>query len=258
MIAWWRTCPYSHAMPHKTSRSGTGAVGWPSWALAIAVLAVLAAVLDSLPHWLLSRRTADWKGLEPLERLQLEATLRTALLQAVAGFVLLLGAVTAMRQLAVQRLQTRAAVATQYVDAFTRAVTQLTGEGPTVRVAGVYALSQLLRAGGEAAADIVEVLSRFIRQEPHVAGRVSPAAEVAVRQLALHGAAINVTGAALPHIDLRGLPLSGAVFRDCDLRDADLRGATLTGTDFSGANLLRVKSDASLTAAAATHQAAEE
>ncbi len=150
---------------------------------------------------------------------------------------------SSMRQLAVQRLQARAAVATQYVDAFTRAVTQLTGEGPTVRVAGVYALSQLMREGQRETSDIVEVLTRFIRQEPHVAGRVSPAVEVAVRQLAVNGAAIDATGAALPHIDLRGLPLTGAIFRDCDLRDADLRGATLIDSDFEGANMSRAKLD---------------
>lgn len=222
-------------------RVGSGGVTWASWVLAIAAMLLLALALDPLPHWLLERRGSDWKAIQPLERLQLESALRTALLQAIAGLVLLLGALTAIRQLAVQRLQARAALATQYVDAFTRAVSQLTGTSPTIRVAGVYALSQLLRSGGQESSDIVEVLTRFIRHEPHIAGRVSPAAEVALRQLALRSAAIDVSGAALPHVDLSGLALDGGVFRGCDLRDADLRGATLFGTDLTGADLTRAK-----------------
>jgi hypothetical protein len=78
-----------------------------------------------------------------MERYQLEGALRTALIQAIAGFLLVVGAVTAFRQYALARTQAAADRSAKYVDAFTKAVEQLESSNGTTSIAGVYALDRL-------------------------------------------------------------------------------------------------------------------
>ena len=183
-----------------TRRRPVSARALASTALLLAMLVLLLASIEPLPTWLLSRHRTDWDSLKPLERLQLEATLRTALIQAIAGLAVLLGAMTALRQFAVARLQAQTAVETQYVDAFTRALTQLSAESVTARVAGVYALDRLAASDTSRREPIYDVLERFIREEPAQDGRVSPAAEVVLCRLAGNGVRLDMRGVSLPSV----------------------------------------------------------
>jgi hypothetical protein len=232
----------------------TKAVSLTTYLVLILIAGLIAISIDPLPTWILSRHP-DWTALEPTQRLQSEATLRTTLVQAIAGLVVTLGAMTALKQLALTRRQTQATLESQYGDTFSRAITQLSSDAVTVRVGGVYALDRLLDSELNGQEQVMDVLQHFIRHESTINGSASPAAEAAIRRLAARSFRANLTGAGLPRADMSNLNLDGFCLVDCDLREADLRGSTLNGTDLSRADLSRALVDRAALSAATTIEA---
>ncbi len=239
------------------------------WSLALVALVAVAVTVSihPLPRLLLAQYAADWKALTALQRYQMEGALRASLLQGVAGLVLVIGATTALRQLTVARMQAEFAQRTQFVDAFTKAVTQLSDVAGATRVAGVYALTQLIETRRQDTAAIGEVLTRFIQTEGSKAVSAG-AVEAALRCLSAHSvegspwqlagaplqgrnmAGLKLSGCDLSHADLReaklmGSVLAGADLRSADLSRADLRGADLTGARLQGTRLLNIITDGS-------------
>jgi Pentapeptide repeats (8 copies) len=240
---------------------------------AAGLLLVLVLVVVVLPL----RFTADRHFDKASEELKAQNDVRTALLQALAGGVLLLGAYFTWRQLRVTREG-------QITDRYTKAVDQLGSEHLDVRVGGIYALERIARDSPDDRATIQEVLTAFVRghapwppppaastpetspQQPTTAATpqplstASPAAGtdtagqpdeiVAERQ----GPAADVQAAMtvrarrelppgglrpldLERVDLRHAQLIDANLQNAGLYYANLQGAWLIGANLYGARL---------------------
>lgn len=179
-------------------------------------------------------------------RLALQNDIRTTLLQALGGVVVLLGAWGAWRQLNVSREG-------QITDRFTRATDQLGSSQLDVKLGGIYALARIAKDSPADRAAIIEILSIYIRNHapwPPQSGQSSQSEPLEripplqKRAPDVH-AALNVLarspfpeyrGAAgreilkpldLSHTDLRKSNLWRAHLDEVDLQGAHLEGAEL-------------------------------
>jgi hypothetical protein len=125
-------------------------VRWGAAAAGVLVLLVLVVVV--LPP----RFTADRHFDKAAEELKAQNDVRTTLLQALAGGVLLLGAYFTYRQLRVTREG-------QLTDRYTKAVDQLGSQHLDVRLGGIYALERIARDSPYDRATIEEVLTAYVR-----------------------------------------------------------------------------------------------
>jgi len=165
----------------------------------------------------------------------------------------------------------------QVTDRFGRGIDQLGSGKRAVRIGGVYALGQLLHDSPDEEANIIEVLSAYIRDHTHTPAAAASTSVAA----ALHActsaptsdvhrtsdvhpttdvqAALTILGrrpdpGSHRHIDLTkahltGASLAAAYLGGADLREADfttaylrgahLHGAALRGADLHGADLCR-------------------
>lgn len=172
--------------------------------LAIAFLALVPA----LAHPPLSE--ADLRGISPERRIalqqaqaQLRDGMRASLLQAIAGVVIVLGAVATWRQVRVNQDGHLTAH-------FSRAVEHVGDDNLDVRIGGIYALERIARTSPE---DLVTV-------------------QAALNVLGRHAAGRSEGRLYLPRTDLRslqindGADLSGANFNHANLARASLRGVS--------------------------------
>ncbi|GIE99401.1 pentapeptide repeat-containing protein [Paractinoplanes rishiriensis] len=240
--------------------------------LAIAFLALVPA----LAHPPLSE--ADLRGISPERRIalqqaqaQLRDGMRASLLQAIAGVVIVLGAVATWRQVRVNQDGHLTAH-------FSRAVEHVGDDNLDVRIGGIYALERIARTSPEDLVTIVFMLTSFVRNNaPWADSRPTsevdmslpwlrvrqPAVQAALNVLGRHAAGRSEGRLYLPRTDLRslqindGADLSGANFnhanlaraslrgvilrrsgfKNCDLRMANLAGADLRNSDLRGAHL---------------------
>jgi hypothetical protein len=148
-------------------------------------------------------------------------------------------------------------------DRYTKAIEQLGGRKPDVRLGGIYALERVARDSARDHPAVMEVLTAFVREHSPISMRPSrpdgaepersPRADVqaaltvvgrltmvgrgdqtrGIRPIDLSGAAL--AGAKLPH----GAHLAGAKLAGVNLSGVDLRGADLTGADLTDAILIR-------------------
>ena len=236
------------------------------WFLAGATLLVLLfVVVVVLP----SRFTGHLHFNTTAEELKAQSDVRTALLQALVGGLLAIGAYLTWRQVRVLREG-------QITDRYTKAVDQLGHVQPNVRVGGIYALERIARDSPADRATIEEVLTAYVRDHAtqlidspsmrDILGRLltlqqrslpylywratsetlrqgrlgpldallpnpqSPAVDVQ--------AAITVLGRRLlPPDGRRQLDLTGVVLRYVRLIDGDLKEVVLDKADLQGANL---------------------
>ena len=131
--------------------------------VAVVGLLVLAVVLP--PHLI------DTGSMSAADRLQAENDLRTTLLQAVGGAVLLTG-------VAFTALTLRLNKQGQITDRFTKAIDQLGDpEKLHVRVGGIYALERIARDSPDDHQTIMEVLTSFLREASPRMGPDSRSAE---------------------------------------------------------------------------------
>ncbi|PRX92516.1 pentapeptide repeat-containing protein [Allonocardiopsis opalescens] len=238
-------------MAERTS----AALAWTGGAALCAVLAAaVLAAFGPLPGLVLDA-TPGAGELAAAERVAAEGDIRNSLLQAVAGLLLVIGAVTAWRQYLVARRQHLLSRHIAVTDAFARAVEQLgSAESAAVRLGGVYALDRVADDDPAERTRVAEILTAFVREhatdgEPPPREAVA-ALSVLVRRdwpgrldldaVALPGARLaraRLRGASLRGADLSGADLHGAVLAGAALDGADLRRAELSGADLSGAGL---------------------
>ena len=257
-----------------------------TWALlAFAILVAFAAIM-LVPVWLnppLSR--ADLSAVPAGEKrvtlqqaqAQLQNSIRSTLLQGLAGAVVVAGAVATWRQVRISREG-------QITDRLTHAIDQLGDDKVDVRIGGIYALERLARDSAADRLAIGEILAAFIRiHAPWPAGHPShpdphPTPDVDRTMLWLTDRAPDVRTAVLvlgrhPHeerehrlplrrVDLRrtnfyhgtlikvdlgdsnlaacaaaGVRWERCRFYNTDLRKTHLEGATLDQSEFKGAHL---------------------
>jgi uncharacterized protein YjbI with pentapeptide repeats len=238
-------------------------------AIAVAVLIALLLVIGVLPslivEWDLDRKADQ---LQPAELADANNSVRTTLLQAVGGLVLVAGAIATWRQVRLGRdqllkseKQNREQLGLsregQIAERFTRAIDQLGNrESLDVRLGGIYALERIAKDSNTDHGPVMEVLTAFVRRNakrtPNPEESSGPRnSEEPISFPVDVQAALSVIGRRNAAQDQRTLVLIGTDLRSADLvganlqanlGDADLRGAVLSDADLRGA----VLSDADL------------
>ena len=208
---------------------------------------VVASRLVLVPRWLhppLS--SADLRGVvDPKSRIELQQAqsrladdARAAMLQALAGLVVALGAAATWRQVHISREG-------QITERFTKAVDQLGSDNIDVRVGGVYALERIAKNSPVDRNPVQFLLGAFVRNHspwpvgtptgPH---HPTPTIDATVPWMRVRApdiqAAMGVLGRRPPVPDPQNLYLSRV-----DLRSVALRGAQLPHSHFRYANLAR-------------------
>jgi hypothetical protein len=203
------------------------------------------------------------------ERLKLQNDIRTTLLQAAGGAVLLLGVYLTFRQLQLNQEG-------HITDRFSHAIDQLGNEQLQVRVGGIAALGRIARDSAKDREPVMESLAAFVREEsskkkPAASGtsRLSGDLQAAATVLGYRPASreskrINLRDASLARVHLRkahyermaltnadfrkgqltGIYLNhallrGARFEHAALEEAHFSGAFLVGADLSNARLTK-------------------
>lgn len=100
-------------------------------------------------------------------RLIAEASVRSTILQFVAGFFVVLG-------IAYTAIQVRISRETHYTDRYTKAIDQLGHEKPIVRVGGIVALRRLASNSIEDRPMVIDVLTGYLRTQSPRPDAVAP------------------------------------------------------------------------------------
>ncbi|MFJ3791546.1 pentapeptide repeat-containing protein [Kitasatospora sp. NPDC090091] len=204
------------------------------------MLAVLAVVLLILPGLVVDH---DLSGaqLAAADRLNAVNNVRTTLLQAVGGAVVLFGAYATWRQLRVSQDGLNATREGHVTDRFSRAVDQLGSDKLDVRIGGLYALWRIADHSARDREAVISIMAAYLRthlpwppQEPE-----APAAEVSINMVRpLESRAADA------QVALTGLGVLGQERRPewlnvsfTDLRRADCDGLWLNGVNLDGACL---------------------
>lgn len=236
----------------------------------LALALIIALTFGPLPQWILQNVNPGYRRLTIVERLSAETSLRSQLLQAVGGLLLIVGAVATWRQVVTASSQLALNRATRLTSAFTSALEQLgASDSLARRVGGIYALDRVANDDLAEAGRVAEVLAAFVRQVPtrpieRVPADVQAALDILLKlrqgrrlnldEARLRGAVLTGTdlsglslrravlvGASLSGSNLSSADLSGADLRDANLSDADLLHTDLTGADLRNTNLRGVR-----------------
>jgi hypothetical protein len=141
--------------------------GWRPRAVAVtsaalAVLAVLVVVLLVLPGLVVDHDLAGAQ-LVAADRLNAVNNVRTTLLQAVGGAVVLFGAYATWRQLRVSQDGLNATREGYITDRFSRAVDQLGSEKLDVRIGGLYALWRIADHSAQDREAVISIMAAYLR-----------------------------------------------------------------------------------------------
>jgi Pentapeptide repeats (8 copies) len=150
---------------------------------------------------------------------------------------------------AANRAQQKLAEQGQVTDRFGTAIDQLGSGNLDVRLGGVYALERLMHDASGDEANIIEVLSAYIRDHTGTSAAVSQATtspapphpstdvQATLTVLGRRPDPASHVRIDLTWADLTGADLTDANLADADLREADLAGGYLRSTDLVGAAL---------------------
>lgn len=251
------------------------------WLAVLAIFVLLAILLVSIiaiPRWIYPPLSgADLRGVSsPQVRIQLQQaqdqlidSARSAVLQGLAGLVLVVGAAATWWQVHISRVG-------QITDRFTRAIDQLGSTDLNVRVGGVYALERIARDSTADRSAIQYVMGAFVRT--HASWPVgtpggpehptrnlddqlsqlrvrAPDIQAAVAALGRSWRSRNEPILYLSRVDLRRVALknalmNGATFRESNLACAELINVWLEHADLMATDLRRASlEDSHLTAA---------
>jgi hypothetical protein len=217
-------------------------VGWTLVGLVAAVLVgLVAAAFGSLPARLLGFSPAAAR-LSANEQILAEGAIRTALLQAVGGILLVFGAITAWRQMLIARGQQRVGRRVAVTEAFAKAVEQLArDDAMALRLGGIYALDRIADDDPAERPRIAEILSAFVRDGAPASGELPRDVRAGLQVLTRRdwSVGVDLAGTRLPGSRLQAARLTDALLIGTDLSDANLQDAVLRGADLSRADLRR-------------------
>lgn len=225
-----------------------------------AALAVLFVVLLVLPGMVVDHDVAG-AHLAAADRMNAVNNVRTTLLQAIGGAVVLFGAYATWRQLRVSQDALNATREGQVTDRFSRAVEQLGSDKLDVRIGGLYALGRIADHSARDHEAVISIMAAYLRthlpwpaQEPG-----APAADVSinsVRPLETRAADaqvaltclgvlgqerspgwVNVSFTDLRRADCDGLWLNGVNLDATCLEAASVYQVNLSGASLIEANL---------------------
>lgn len=233
-------------------------------AAVLAVLAALAVVVVVLPG-LVVERDLGGDRISPAERLGAVNNVRTTLIQAVGGAVVLFGAYATWRQLRVNQEGLNATREGHITDRFSRAVDQLGSEKTDVRIGGLYALWRIADHSAHDRESVISLKAAFLRTHLPwpVQGQDSPAPETPINsvppletrapdaQVALTGLGVlcqerqpgwlNVSYTDLRRADCDGLWLRHINFDGACLEAASIYQVNLTKASLIAANMRHVE-----------------
>jgi hypothetical protein len=241
-------------------------IPWPVILGLIGFVAIMLGALTVIPQMLYPRLTeselrsvssADARIELQQAQSQLQNNARTTLLQAVAGLLVVAGAVATWRQVQVNREG-------QITERFTRAIDQIGSEKVDVRIGGIYALERIAKNSPADRITIQFILGAFVRNHapwhvgmpegpehptPSVDERRwmqvrAPDVQAAVAVLARLPIPPGAPQLYLSRVDLRALHLDrgraqlpGTHFRYANLARAWIPQARLDHSDLKGADL---------------------
>lgn len=220
---------------------------WLVILMACVLLATALGAIIVIPHLLYPPLSAaDLQGVTNAQmRIQLQQAqsglannARAAVLQSLAGLVVVAGAAATWWQVHISRQS-------QITERFTRAVDQLGSENTDIRIGGIYALERIAKNSAADRRAIQFLLGAFVRNHASwpvgaADGPQHPTATIDAHLPWLQvrapdvQAAVGALGRRLPMPDERVLYLSRV-----DLRGLQLHGARLTGVQMRYANLAR-------------------
>ncbi|MER5280606.1 pentapeptide repeat-containing protein [Streptomyces sp. NPDC002809] len=233
-------------------------------AAVLAVLAALTVVVVVLPGLVVDHDLAGAR-IGAADRVGAVNNVRTTLLQAVGGAVVLFGVYATWRQLRVNQEGLNATREGHFTDRFGRAVDQLGNEKLDVRIGGLYALWRIADHSPHDREAVVSIMAAFLRTHlpwpPQMPD--SPAAHTAINrvgpletrtadaQVALTclGALckdrgsdwLNVSYTDLRRADCDGLSLHHINFDGACLEAASIYQVDLTGASLIAANMRHVE-----------------
>ena len=161
----------------------------------------------------------------------------------VVGFIsVVLVAVGLFLTNAFNRMQEQSTEQGQVTERFSTAIDQLGSGNLDIRLGGIYGLERLMRDSPADEANILEVLSAYVRDHAPALPHATPFAATSSQPPTDIQAALTVLGHrpdnhSYPGIDLIRTELAGADLTGADLTGADLTGADLSGAGLSGADL---------------------
>lgn len=213
---------------------------------ALIVVLLIIADLGPLPYFLLNFAGVSIKHLQPLQKLSLEQSLRTTVLQAVGGLLLISGAVATWRQVVTANQTLSLNRSIKATDILAKAIDQLGSENLAIRVGGIYTLDRIARDDPVECARIVALLVTFVQRTPEnplddilpdVQAALTTLITRATEVIRLDGARLR--GASLTDVNLRSASLRNVALNQARLAGANLRGACLVEADMQGADLSR-------------------
>ncbi|MFE4752442.1 pentapeptide repeat-containing protein [Streptomyces mirabilis] len=233
-------------------------------AAVLAVLAALALVVVVLPG-LVVERDLGGARISAAERLAAVNNVRTTLVQAIGGAVVLFGAYATWRQLRVNQEGLNATREGHITDRFSRAVDQLGNEKTDVRIGGLHALWRIADHSAHDREAVISIKAAFLRTHlpwpPQ--GQDSPTAEASINsvppletrapdaQVALTGLGVlcqerqpdwlNVSYTDLRRADCDGLWLHHINFDGACLEAASIYQVNLTKASLIAANMRHVE-----------------
>jgi hypothetical protein len=135
--------------------------------LVVLIVGLLIGCSVVFPRYL-AASDMDHAKVTPIELARARNDVRTTLLQAFGGMVLLLGAYLTWRQTQLSRAASREELQLtregQLTDRFTRAVDQLGSKDVAVRVGGIYALGRIADESITDRASIADLLTAYVRR----------------------------------------------------------------------------------------------
>jgi hypothetical protein len=229
-------------------------------AIAILLLLVLivVAAFGPLPHYVIDHSSAARK-LSAVDQAKAEADVRGSLLQAVGGILVVLGTITAWRQVVISRNQHVLGRHIALTETFAKALEQLGNkEVLAIRLGGIYSLDRIADEDSSEQSRIAEILSTFVREHANKSESLPQDAAAALAVLTRRdwpsGVDLAETclmkarlrkarllNAKLDHADLREANLADALLCDASLIAVDLRQADLSGADLSNAKVVNAR-----------------
>lgn len=184
---------------------------------------------------------------DPEKRATQENESRRTLAQIIGALAVIGGFYFTWQQLASSQRTASISERSQISDRINKAARQLEDPGPTVRVAGVYALDRIANESPRDADGIAAMLCAYIRQHRPVSSprpdaalepKTRPVLQAIIdvldrrRSVRSVNASIDLSDSALAGLNFGGKDFSGA-----DLTQSDLSRADLRWTEFGGASL---------------------
>ncbi|MFF4412852.1 pentapeptide repeat-containing protein [Streptosporangium sp. NPDC001559] len=197
-------------------------------------LAVLGTVLVVLPGGLVAHDLAG-ETVAAQDRLKAVNDVRTTLVQAVGGMVLLFGAYATWRQLRVSQDGLRATQEGYITDRFSRAVDQLGSDKLETRIGGLHALWRIAEHSARDREAVISIKAAYLRThlpwpptEPEAPTADTPINDVVPLEVRAADAQVALTGLGMlcQHREQPWVNLSVT-----DLRRADCDGLWLPGVN---------------------------